>query len=148
MRLRRTRMDLQSNLIESCKLRNGKAKGWKCSVASLGLHGAIVTIIILMGAMTTHKVAAEDKTIHAFMAHAAAPPPPPPPPPPAGSSAPKPTPVVKPVVIPKTSFVQPHVIPKEVPKVQPVATTDTAPATNDQPASDAGGQTGGVPGGV
>jgi len=141
-------MDLQSNLIESCKQRNGKAKGWKCSIASVSLHGAIVTLIVLMGAMTTHKVAAEDKSIHAYIAHAAAPPPPPPPPPPAGSSAPKSTPVVKPVEIPKTSFVQPHVIPKQVPKVQPVATTSTAPATtNDQPASDAG-EAGGVPGGV
>src|ERR1051326_4687905 len=138
-------MDLQSNLIESCKAKNGGGKSWKCSVASLGLHGAIVTFIVLMGAMTTHKVAAEDKTIHAFIAHAAAPPPPPPPP--AGSSAPKSTPVVKPVEVPKTSFVQPHVIPKEVPKVQPVATTNTAPPTNDQPASDAGGEAGGVPGG-
>src|ERR1051326_2112935 len=135
-------MDLQSNLIESCKAKNGGGKSWKCSVASLGLHGAIVTFIVLMGAMTTHKVAAEDKTIHAFIAHAAAPPPP------RGGWARKSTPVGKPVEVPKTSFVQPHVIPKEVPKVQPVATTNTAPPTNDQPASDAGGEAGGVPGGV
>jgi protein TonB len=136
-------MDLQSNLIESSKLRNGKPKGWKASAAALGVHG------LIMSATATHRVAAEDKSIHAFIAHAAAPPPPPPPPPPpAGSSTPKPTPV-KPVVIPQTSFVQPRVIPKEVPKVEPVATTETAPpSTNDQPAGEPGGVAGGVPGGV
>ena len=84
-------MDLQSNLIESSKLRNGKPKGWKASLAALGVHGAIIGLVLVMSAVTTHKVAAEDKTIHAFIAHAAAPPPPPPPPPPAGSSAPKST---------------------------------------------------------
>src|SRR5438105_8098128 len=118
MRRRRNRMDLQSNLIESSKLRNGKPKGWKASAASLGVHGLIIAFVVIMGATATHRVAAEDKSIHAFIAHAAAPPPPPPPPPPpAGSSTPKP--VVKPVVIPQTSFVQPRVIPKEVPKVEP-----------------------------
>ena len=140
-------MDLQSNLIESCGNRNGKRKGWKCSLASLGLHGFVIAFIVFMGAMTTHKVAAEDKTIRAFITNGPAPPPPPPPPPPpAGHSAP--TPVVKPVEIPKTSFVQPHVIPKEVPKVQPVATTETAAQSNDQPAGEQGGVAGGVPGGV
>ena len=145
-------MDLQSNLIESCKLRDGKGKRWKSSVASLGVHGAIIALIVAMGAMTTHKVAAEDRTIHAFVSsHAAPPPPPPPPPPPAASSAPKSTPVVKPTIIPKTTFVQPREIPKELPKVQPVATTaDTTPAStsNDQPAGEPGGVAGGVPGGV
>jgi len=144
-------MDLQSNLIESCKLGNGKGKSWKCSIASLGLHGAIIAFIVAMGAMTTHRVAAEEKAIRAFVAHrAAAPPPPPPPPPPAASSAPKSTPVVKPTIVPKTTFVQPREIPKELPKVVPVATTDTTPATtnNDQPAGEPGGVAGGVPGGV
>ena len=143
-------MDLQSNLIESSKLRNGKPKGWKASAASLGVHGLIIAFVVIMGATATHRVAAEDKSIHAFIAHAAAPPPPPPPPPPpAGSSTPKPTPVVKPVVIPQTSFVQPRVIPKEVPKVEPVATTESAPpSTNEQPAGEPGGVAGGVPGGV
>ena len=142
-------MDLQSNLIESSKLRNGKRKGWKASLASLGVHGLVITLVVVMGATATHKVAAETK-IQACVAHAAAPPPPPPPPPPpAGSSTPKPTPVVKPVVIPQTSFVQPRVSPKEVPKVVPVATTETAPpSTNDQPAGEPGGVAGGVPGGV
>ena len=140
-------MDLQSNLIESSKLRNGKPKGWKASVASLGVHGLIIAFVVVMGATATHKVAAENK-IQAFMAHAAAPPPPPPPPPPpAGSSTPKPTPVVKPVVIPQTSFVQPRVIPKEVPKVEPVATTETAPPSTNEPAGEPGGVAGGVPGG-
>jgi protein TonB len=144
-------MDLQSNLIESSKLRNGKAKGWKYSIASLGAHGAIIALIVAMGAMTTHKVAAEDRAIRAFVtSHAPAPPPPPPPPPPAASSAPKSTPVVKPTIVPKTTFVQPKIIPQELPKVQPVATTDTAPAStsNDQPAGEPGGVAGGVPGGV
>ena len=141
-------MDLQSNLIESCKLRNGKRKGWKCSLASLAVHGAIIALIVTMGALTTHKVAAEDKAIRAFVTHGAAPPPPPPPPPPpAASSAPKSTPVVKPTVVPQTSFVQPREIPKEVPKVEPVATTETAPSSNNQP-SEPGGVAGGVPGGV
>jgi periplasmic protein TonB len=142
-------MDLQSNLIESSKLRNGKRKGWKATLAALGVHGLIIALVVVMGATATHKVAAENK-IQAFVAHAAAPPPPPPPPPPpAGSSTPKPTPVVKPVVIPQTSFVQPREIPKEVPKVEPVATTETAPpSTSEQPAGEPGGVAGGVPGGV
>jgi protein TonB len=144
-------MDLQSNLIESCKLRNGR-KGWKCSIVSIGLHGALIGGIVAMTAVTTHKVAAEDKPIRAFITtHAAAPPPPPPPPPPAASSAPKSTPVVKPTIIPKTTFVQPRVIPKEVPKVQPVQTAaaDTsASSANDQPAGEPGGVPGGVAGGV
>ena len=140
-------MDLQSNLIESSKLRNGKPKGWKASAASLGVHSLIIAFVVIMGATATHRVAAEDKSIHAFITHAAAPPPPPPPPPPpAGSSTPKP--VVKPVVIPQTSFVQPRVIPKEVPKVEPVAATETAPPSTNEPAGEPGGVAGGVPGGV
>jgi protein TonB len=144
-------MDLQSNLIESSK-RNRKHRGWKFSLGSLGVHGLIIALILVMGATATHKVAAEDKVIRAFVAsHAAPPPPPPPPPPPAASSTPKPTPVtVKPVQIPKTSFVQPREIPKEVPKVEPTTTTvaNTAPSTNDQPAGEPGGVPGGVAGGV
>jgi len=143
-------MDLQSNLIESGKLRNGTRKGWKASIAALGVHGLVIAFVVVMSATAAHKVAAEDKPIRAFItAHAAPPPPPPPPPPPAASSAPKSTPVVKPTIIPKTSFVQPKVIPKDVPKVQPVATTETAaPTTNDQPSGESGGVPGGVEGGV
>src|ERR1043165_8268619 len=138
---RRNRMDLQSNLIESGKLQNGTRKGWKASIAALGVHGLIIAFVVVMSATAGHKVAAEDKPIRAFItAHAAPPPPPPPPPPPAASSAPKSTPVVKPTIIPKTSFVQPKVIPKDVPKVQPVATTQTAaPTSNDQPSAESGG---------
>jgi protein TonB len=143
-------MDLQSNLIESGKLQNGTRKGWKASIAALGVHGLIIAFVVVMSATAAHKVAAEDKPIRAFItAHAAPPPPPPPPPPPAASSAPKSTPVVKPTIIPKTSFVQPKVIPKDVPKVQPVATTQTAaPTSNDQPSAESGGVPGGVEGGV
>lgn len=147
-------MDLQSNLIESGKLRNGKRKGWKASIAALGVHGLVIAFVVVMSATAAHKVAAEDKPIRAFMvAHAAPPPPPPPPPPPAAaSSAPKSTPVVKPTIIPKTSFVQPKQIPKEVPKVQPVQTTaaDTSASSSasDQPAGEPGGVPGGVEGGV
>src|SRR5438067_12955786 len=135
-------MDLQSNLIESGKLRNGKPKGWKASIAALGVHGLVIAFVVVMSATAAHRVAAEDKPIRAFMAHAAAPPPPPPPPPPpAASSAPKSTPVVKPTIVPKTSFVQPKIIPKDVPKVEPVQTaaTDTsASSSNNEPAGEPG----------
>jgi protein TonB len=145
-------MDLQSNLIESGKLRNGKPKGWKASLAALGVHGLIIAFVLAMSAAATHKVAAEDKPIRAFMAsHAAPPPPPPPPPPPAASSAPKSTPVVKPTIVPKTTFVQPKQIPKEVPKLQPVQSTpatDTGAPTSSEPAGEPGGVPGGVAGGV
>ena len=145
-------MDLQSNLIESGKLRNGKSKGWKATIAALGVHGLIIAFVVAMSAAAAHKVAAEDKPIRAFLAHAAAPPPPPPPPPPAAaSSTPKSTPVVKPTIVPQTSFVQPKIIPKDVPKVQPVQTaaTDTnASSSNNEPAGEPGGVPGGVAGGV
>src|SRR5438552_13163486 len=118
-------MDLQSNLIES-KKRTGKGgyRGWP--LASLGVHGLIIALIIFMGATAAHKVDAE-KPIRAFLSQSAAPPPPPPPPPPpaASSSAPKatPHPVIKPVQIPH--FVQPTHVPKELPKVE--APTTHAP---------------------
>jgi periplasmic protein TonB len=138
-------MDLQSQLIESCK-QKGESR-WKSRLTSLGIHGAILAFIIFMGLSATHKVDAEDKPMHAFLAAGAPPPPPPPPPPPAPSSAPKstPTPVIKPVQV-QTSFVQPHETPKELPKVDiPTtgATVDTTPAPTPS-----GGEAGGVPGGV
>ena len=88
----------------------------------------------------------EEKSVHAFLMAGAPHPPPPPPPPPAPSSAPKstPTPVVKPVVV-QTSFVQPHQIPKELPKVD-IPTTGAVVDTT--PAQPSGGEVGGVPGGV
>src|SRR5437763_364452 len=73
-------MDLQSQLIECCKKK--EKGGWKCSLASLGVHLGIVAFIVFMGMQATHKVDAGEKSIHAFLASAPAPPPPPPPPPP------------------------------------------------------------------
>ena len=54
-------MDLQSQLIESSK-RKGESR-WKCRLASLGIHGAIVALIVFMGASATHKVDAEEKPL-------------------------------------------------------------------------------------
>lgn len=143
-------MDLESNLIESTKHR--KRGGWKASVASLALHGGFVVLIAVLSTSATHKVQAE-QPIRAFLAHAAAPPPPPPPPPPAGGAAHKATPqTVKPVQVPKQTFVQPRTIPKDVPKVaqlDPKAVTDSTPASSDnQPSGDSAGVPGGVEGGV
>ena len=144
-------MDLQSTLIESQKRK--QSGGWKASLAAVGLHGLIIGFVVFMTASATHKITAEEKPIRAFMvSHAAPPPPPPPPPPPApASSAPHPQPqhVIKPVEIPKTTFVQPHEIPKEVPKVDTPSTStvvDSTP-TSDAPSTPAG-ETGGVAGGV
>ena len=47
-------MDLQSNLIESSKGRNGHGKGWKCSIASVGVHGFIIAFIVIMSATAVH----------------------------------------------------------------------------------------------
>lgn len=143
-------MDLQSNLIES---RKGKQSGgWKASLAAVGVHGLIIGFVVFMTATATHKINAEDKPIRAFMVSAAAPPPPPPPPPPpAGPSHTAPQQVMKPVQVPKTTFVQPRVIPKEVPKVQTPATSavvDNTPSQPSEPAGEAGGVSGGVAGGV
>jgi protein TonB len=128
-------MDLRDQLIE-CNKPKGKGR-WKSSLASLGIHGAILAFM------------------HAFLSSSAPPPPPPPPPPPApSSSAPKstPTPIVKPVQIPV--FHQPTVIPTELPKVEvPITTStvvDTAPSapTTGEPGGVPGGVAGGVAGGV
>lgn len=138
-------MDLQSNLIESMKQK--QKGGWKASVASVVVHGGLIAGIIVLSASASHKVNAEDKPIRAFITHEAAPPPPPPPPPPAASSsAPKAT-TVKPVEVPKQTFVQPRDIPKDVPKVDPTPVADTTPSSDNAAPSD-GGVAGGVPGGV
>ena len=146
-------MDLESNLIESIKRK--QSGGWKASVAAVGVHGLIIGFILFMTAATTHKINAEDKPIQAFVVSSAAPPPPPPPPPPAGASHPAPQQIVKPVEIPRSTFVQPHEIPKQVPEVHtPVtpANVDLTPAQSSEPAGEpsgvAGGVTGGVAGGV
>jgi protein TonB len=58
---------------------------------------------------------------------------------------------MKPVQIPKQTFVQPTQIPKEIPKVQAPTTTvaDTTPhSESNEPASEPGGVAGGVAGGV
>src|SRR6476661_9021055 len=116
-------MDLQSNLIESKKQRH--KGGWKASLTSLVLHGALVGTVIYVGATATHRVDAEDKPIRAFVTQGAAPPPPPPPPPPApamSSSAPKATPhiqhIEQPKPVPHDAFIPPREIPKDVPKVE------------------------------
>jgi periplasmic protein TonB len=147
-------MDLQSNLIES-KKKSGKGR-WKAwPLASVGVHGLIIVLIVFMGATAVHKVDAEQKSIHAYLAQGAAPPPPPPPPPPAPSSAPKatPHPTIKPVQVPQHAFVQPTQTPKELPKVEvpttPTPTVDTTPSLSSEPSSaEAGGVKGGVEGGV
>ncbi len=105
-----------------------------------------------MGARAVHKIDAEEKPIHAYLAQGAAPPPPPPPPPaPASSSAPRatPHPTIKPVQVPQHAFVQPTQTPKEVPKVEvPTTPTPTVDLTPSQPSEPSGGETGGVQGGV
>jgi protein TonB len=147
-------MDLSSNLIESQKQKH--KGGWKASLAALGVHGAIIGLVVFMTATASHKVTAEEKPIRAFMVNSAgAPPPPPPPPPPpapAAASHPQPVQVVKPVLVPKTTFVQPTEIPKEVPKVPTASTApvvDLTPAqSSSEPAGEPGGVAGGVAGGV
>jgi protein TonB len=145
-------MDLQNELLESGK-RHQKG-GWKATLASLGVHGGLIALILFISTQATQKVAAEDKSIHAFLSSKAAPPPPPPPPPPPAASHAASTPkIVKPVqVIPQT-FVQPREIPKEVPKVDiPIPTTTVAQVdptpSNDPPGAQEGGVAGGVVGGV
>jgi len=148
-------MDLQNELLESGK--QHQKGGWKATVASLGVHGAIIALIVFISTQATQKVAAEDKPIHAFLSSKAAPPPPPPPPPPPAASHASATPkVVTPVHVTPQTFVQPREIPKEVPKVNiPTPTTkvaeiDPTPAqpSNDPPGAQEGGVAGGVVGGV
>jgi protein TonB len=148
-------MDLQKELVESGN--QHQKGGWKATVASLGLHGAIIGLIIFISTQATQKVAAEDKPIRAYLtSHAAPPPPPPPPPPPAASHASSTPKVVKPVQVTHQTFVQPREIPKEVPKVTiptpttKVAQVDPTPAepSNDPPGAQEGGVAGGVTGGV
>jgi len=154
-------MDLKDTLIESGK-KQGKRK-WPTYLISALVHSALVGLIIFIGMTATHKVAAEDKPIRAFVEAGAAPPPPPPPPPPpasSASSAPKTTPkqVVKPVEIPHPTFVQPRIVPKTVPSIvvpkeEPVQDTgvdSSALPTASEPTtgSVAGGVAGGVQGGT
>ena len=140
-------MDFQDILIES--YHSHEKSSWRAAPASLLIHGLIIAFIAVMSLRAVHKIQAE-KPIRAYLVTtAAAPPPPPPPPPPAGSSAPKSTPTVKPVVVPHNTFVQPKEIPKEVPQV----TNTPAPANNDSSKSDnpagvPGGVEGGIEGGV
>lgn len=139
-------MNLRDQLIECDKKKEG-GKRWKCSIVSIGIHGAIFAFIIFMGASATQRVDAA-KPMRAFLASGA--PPPPPPPPPAASSAPKstPTPVVKPVQIPQTSFVQPRIIPTELPRVAIPTTSTVVDTTPSEPTLPSGGEVGGVAGGV
>src|SRR5947209_5869566 len=145
-------MDLQNELLESGK-RHQKG-GWKATLASLGVHGGIVALVLFISTQATQKVAAEDKPISAFLSsHAAPPPPPPPPPPPAASHASSTPKIVKPVQVTQQAFVQPREIPKEVPKVNiPIPTTKVAQVdptpSNDPPGAQEGGVAGGVVGGV
>src|SRR5579884_3819254 len=100
-------MDLRDQLLESSDRK--QAGAGKFSIASIAVHGAIISAIIFIGASATHKIDAETKPIRAFVTTAAAPPPPPPPPPPApaaSSSAPH-LATPKPVVVHETpKFVQ------------------------------------------
>ena len=147
-------MDLRNQLIES-GAQHGRG-GWKATLASLSVHGAIIGLIVFISTQATQKVAAENKPIRTFLLSKAAPPPPPPPPPPPAASHAASTPkIVKPVQIPQQTFVQPREIPKEVPKVNiptptPVAQVDPTPSqpANDPPGAQEGGVAGGVAGGV
>src|SRR3954453_14729093 len=146
-------MDLRNELIESGT--HQKRGGWKSALASVGVHGAIIGLIVFIGTQATQKVAAESKPMHAYLLSKAAPPPPPPPPPPPAASHAASTPkIVKPVQIPQQTFVQPREIPKEVPKVDipttKVAEVDPTPSqpSNDPPGAQEGGVAGGVTGGV
>jgi len=158
-------MDLQNDLIESSNQK--KKGGWRATLASLVVHGAIIGGILALSATATQKVNAEVKKMPVYIAQGAAPPPPPPPPPPpaASSSAPKSVPhhskpKVEPVHIqPQQTFVQPRVVPKETPKVELPVTADTKDdgkddeTTEDTPQTQAtgnapGGVVGGVEGGV
>src|SRR5437764_11417561 len=143
-------MDLQKELVESGK-RHQKG-GWKATLASLGVHGGIVALVLFISTQATQKVAAEDKPISAFLSSKAAPPPPPPPPPPPAASHASSTPkIVKPVQVPHQTFVQPREIPKEVPKVNiptPTKVTEVDPTPAERSNDPPGAQEGGVPGGV
>ncbi|HXA17185.1 MAG TPA: TonB family protein [Thermoanaerobaculia bacterium] len=145
-------MDLRDQLIESGT--HQKRRGWKATLASLGVHSAIIGLIVFMSTQATQKIAAENKPVHAFLLSKAAPPPPPPPPPAASHAASTPK-IVKPVEIPQQTFVQPREIPQEVPKVDIPTPTTTAPIdptpsqpSNDPPGAQEGGVAGGVAGGV
>ncbi len=147
-------MDLRNQLIESGT--HQRQRGWKFTLASLGVHGAIIGLIVFISTQATQKIAAENKPMRTFLLSKAAPPPPPPPPPPPAASHAASTPkIVKPVQIPQQTFVQPREIPKEVPKVDiptptQVAKIDPTPSqpSNDPPGAQEGGVAGGVAGGV
>ena len=68
-------MDLRNELIESGT--HHKRGGWKATLASLGVHGAIIGLIVFIGTQATQKVAAENKPMRTFLLSKAAPPPPP-----------------------------------------------------------------------
>jgi periplasmic protein TonB len=148
-------MDLQRELLESQK-RKGSGRTSKASAASLAAHGVLIAAIVFAGSQTSHKVNADDTKIPTFISQGAAPPPPPPPPPPkAAANTPRQQPRVVPKVQqPQPTFTQPTEIPKEVPKVDPIPTTnavvDLTPSESSLPESgaDVGGVAGGVPGGV
>ena len=158
-------MDLQEQLIESRKQKRD-GKKWSVSLASLVFHVMLVGGIVYAGThQVTHKVDAEHR-INAFISQGAAPPPPPPPPPPKSGGAPKATPQVKPVEIPKpmtSSVLTPPVeIPKEIPKIEMPTPTATLPVAETLPEPSSGisegpgdavngvegGVTGGVAGGI
>src|SRR5437763_16148639 len=110
-------MDLHSNLFHSRKEKT--KRGW-APVASVVLHSMFAATVLFAGAAASQHIASE-KTIHAFMVRGAAPPPPPPPPPPPkAGGAPKSQPIVQHIEPQKVTpaFVQPRVIPQEIPKVE------------------------------
>jgi len=53
-------MDLQSELLESGKATSNKAAGKP--LASLGVHGGLIALILFISTQATQKVAAEDKS--------------------------------------------------------------------------------------
>ena len=151
-------MDLQKHLIESQKTPK-KRGSWKASATSIALHGLLVGSILFAGAQAKHSVAAE-KAMPAFITQGAAPPPPPPPPPPKkASGGMKATPKVQqptPVVQQRNPLTPPVEIPKELPKVEPLAVNKNLPiaeepvaeATVDDGGTENGDAVNGVVGGV
>src|SRR5436305_15153811 len=98
-------MDLQKELVESGK-RHQKG-GWKATLASLGVHGGIIALVLFISTQATQKVAAEDKPIRAFLSSRAARPPPRRQPPPPAACRARSTPKgVKPAQVTHQTFVQ------------------------------------------
>ena len=142
-------MDLQKHLIESQKAPQ-KRGSWKASATSIALHGLLIGSVLFAGAQAKHSVAAE-KAMPAFITQGAAPPPPPPPPPPKkASGGMQSTPKVqqpRPVVVQQRNPLTPPVeVPKELPKVEPLAVNKNLPIA-DEPVADTAVDDGGTEGG-